>query len=50
MVNYSDQTLAENYYTRSRHNNISCINISQTYHILPRKKNNTIQFNKYKFV
>ena len=38
MVNYCDQNLAENYYTRDSHNNISCINISQTYHILPRRK------------
>ena len=32
-----DQTPAEAYYTRGRHNNVNCIYISQNYHRLPRQ-------------
>ena len=49
MVTDSNQTLAENYYTRGRHNNISCIYISQNYHMLPRKTIRS-QFKLYSFV
>ena len=34
MVTDSNQTLAENYYTRGRHNNISCIYLSPTRRVL----------------
>jgi transposase InsO family protein len=37
MVTESNQSLAESYYTRGRHNNVSCIYISQSYHMLPRQ-------------
>ena len=37
MVTESNQSIAENYYTRGRHNNVSCIYISQSYHMLPRQ-------------
>jgi transposase InsO family protein len=36
MMTDSNQNLAESYYTRGRHNNISSIYISQSYHRLPR--------------
>jgi ABC-type lipoprotein export system ATPase subunit len=42
MITDSNQSLAESYYTRGRHNNVSCIYISQSYHMLPRQ---TIRFN-----
>ena len=32
-----DQTPADNFYTRGRHNNIDCIYISQNYYKLPRQ-------------
>ena len=37
MITESNQKLAESYYTRGRHNNVSCIYISQSYHMLPRQ-------------
>ena len=37
MVTESNQNSAESYYTRGRHNNVSCIYISQSYHLLPRQ-------------
>jgi ABC-type cobalamin/Fe3+-siderophores transport system ATPase subunit len=33
MMTDSNQSLAENYYTRGRHNNVSCIYISRNYHV-----------------
>ena len=33
----SNQNAAESYYTRGRHNNVSCIYITQNYHRLPRQ-------------
>ena len=37
MITDSKLNLAEAYYTRGRHNNISCVYISQSYHMLPRQ-------------
>ena len=37
LITESNQNLAGNFYTRGRHNNVSCIYISQSYHMLPRQ-------------
>ena len=37
LITESNQNLAGNFYTRGRHNNLSCIYISQSYHMLPRQ-------------